>query len=256
MRFVEEGDPGASSVLVLVHAFPVGVRLFEPQRHAFPGWRLIAPALPGFDGTDLLERPSTDEYARNLLALLDELRIDRAVFGGVSLGGYLTFAVLRRAAHRVAGVILADTRSEADGDAARPGRERLMQIARESGPAAVATDMVPKLLGRTSQDSRPDLVAHVRNLIEGQTRDGIAAAIHVLMERPDSTPLLSGINVPALVIVGAEDVLTPPPEMERMAAAIPGAEFVRIQDAGHLANLENAAAFNAAVRTFLEPIRM
>lgn len=241
-------------MLVLVHAFPVGVRLFEPQLRAFPGWRLIAPALPGFDGSDLLDRPSVDEYARRVIALLDELRIDRAVFGGVSLGGYVIFGLLRQAAERVAGVILADTRSSADTDEARAGRRKMMQTVRESGPAAVAREMIPKLLGKTSQQTRPELVADVRRMIEAQTTDGIAAAIDVLMSRPDSTPLLATIRVPSLVVVGKEDALTPPAEMEAMAAAIPGAVFVPIDGAGHLSNLENPETFNASVRAFLNRI--
>lgn len=242
-------------MLVLVHAFPIGARLWEPQRDAFPGWRLVAPALPGFDGSELLDRPSIDSYALHLLRQLDELRIARAVFGGVSMGGHVVFAVLRQAAHRVAGIILASTRSAADSAEALASRRRMLQAVEESGPAAVATEMVSRLLGKTTQERRPELVLRVRQMIQGQTAQGIAAAIEVLMSRPDSTPLLASIRVPALVVVGDEDALTPPPEMTRMAAAIPGATFARIEGAGHLANLENTPAFNQVVRTFLEQVR-
>ena len=244
---MQAGDPAETRVLVLIHAFPVGVRLWEPQLDAFPGWRMITPALPGFDGSALIDDVSIDAYARHVLAQLDELRIDRVVIGGVSMGGHLTFAVLRQAASRVAGVILADTRSAPDGAEALEGRRRMLQAVEQAGPVAVAADMVPKLLGRTTQRCRPDIVARVRQMIHDQTPEGIAAAIRVLMSRPDSTPLLSGIRVPTLVVVGEEDALTPPSEMERMAAAIPRATFVRIPEAGHLPNLENAEAFNRAV---------
>jgi pimeloyl-ACP methyl ester carboxylesterase len=127
----------------------------------------------------------------------------------------------------------------------------MLQAVHESGPPAVATEMLPKLLGRTTLERGRDIVERVTGMIHGQRAEGIAAAIHVLMSRPDSTPLLGGILVPALVIVGEEDVLTPPSEMEPMAAAIPDAAFVRIPGAGHLANLERPEEFNAAVNEYL-----
>lgn len=251
LRFVQSGDPAATRTLLLVHAFPVGVRLFDTQRAAFAGWRIIAPALPGFDGSEPSDRASVDDYARRVVGLLDELRIRRAVVGGVSLGGYVTFGVLRHAPDRVAGVILADTRSSADTDGARAARQSLLETVRTSGPAAVAAEMLPKLLGATSQRTRPEIVAEVRRMIEAQTGGGIAAAIEVLMSRPDSTPLLEAIRVPTLVVVGREDGLTPPAEMRRLADAVAGSTFVQIDGAGHLSNLENPEAFNLAVDEFL-----
>jgi pimeloyl-ACP methyl ester carboxylesterase len=145
LRFIECGDPAAANVLVLVHAFPLSGRLFEPQCGAFSGWRLLAPALPGFDGSDALDRPAIDEYANHFLQWLDTLGVHRAVFGGVSIGGYVVFAVLREARERVAGVILANTRSAADSDEARAGRQRMLQAMRDRGMPAVAQDMLPRL---------------------------------------------------------------------------------------------------------------
>ncbi|OFW41443.1 MAG: hypothetical protein A3F70_08745 [Acidobacteria bacterium RIFCSPLOWO2_12_FULL_67_14] len=250
VRYVESGDPGGAP-LVLVHAFPVGVGMFDPQRGAFPGRRIIAPALPGFDGSAPLAAPSVDAYARHVIGLLDALRIDRAVLGGVSLGGYVLFGVLRQAAARVAGIMLADTRSAADTGEARAGRIRMLGVLRDKGVPAVAADMLPKLLGETSRRRQPGLAQSVTRMIEGQTAEGIAAAIEVLMSRPDSTPLLRRLAVPALVVVGAEDGLTTPGEMERMASQVPGAQFVSVPGAGHLSNLENPPAFNQAVAQWL-----
>jgi pimeloyl-ACP methyl ester carboxylesterase len=250
-HYVEAGDATASKALILVHAFPVGVRLFGAQLAAFPDWRVIAPALPGFDGSDRVERPTVDEYARHLADFLDVLGIDKAVFCGVSMGGHVLFALLRRAADRLTGIVLADTRSAADTEEARAGRRRLLEVARTSGSRGIAAEMVPRLLGETSRGSRPEIVHLVREMIEAQMPDGLAAAAHALMSRPDSTPLLNDIRVPTLVVVGEEDTVTPPPEMERMGAAIPGAEFRRVAAAGHLANLENPLMFNALVATWL-----
>lgn len=254
VRYHEAGDRSSSNVLVLVHAFPLGVGMFAAQQDAFPSWRVLTPALPGFDGSGLLARQSTDAYARDVLALLDELALPRAAFAGVSLGGYVIFGILRQAPDRARGIALVDTRSSADPEGARPGRQKLLETARESGPAAVAREMLPKLLGSTTQATRPELVSAVSGMIHAQTAEGIAAAVEVLMSRPDSTPLLRAIQVPTLVIVGSEDTLTPPAEMEEMAGHITGARFVRIEGAGHLSNLEQPDVFNAELAAWLRTL--
>lgn len=251
VRYLDAGDPAASRVLVLVHAFPVGVHLWGPQLDAFSGWRLIAPALPGFDGSDPVEAASVDGYAAGVLALLDELGVRRAVFGGLSMGGYVVFGVLRQAADRVAGLILADTRSTADTAEARAGRQRMLLTLEEVGPAGVAADMIPKLLGKTRLERRSALVAQVRGMIERQSAEGIGGAVRALMSRPDSTGLLGTIHVPTLLVVGEEDVLTPPADAKLMQAAIPQATLSLVPEAGHLSSLEHPAVFNAAVQAFL-----
>lgn len=251
LRYLESGDTASGDVFVLIHAFPLGVRMFEPQRDAFARCRTIAPALPGFDGSDLLDQTSADAYAHHLIGFLDALHIERAVFGGVSLGGYVVFGVLRHAPSRVAGVMFADTRSAADTEEARANRIRQLAVLRDRGLPAIADEMLPKLLGDSSHRERPELVQAVRRMIEAQSSEGIGAAIEVLISRPDSTSLLRDLAVPALVIVGAEDALTPPAEMERMAAQIAGADFVTVKEAGHLSNLENPAVFNRTVAAWL-----
>jgi 3-oxoadipate enol-lactonase len=114
--------------------------------------------------------------------------------------------------------------------------------------------MLPKLLGRTTLATRPELVRFVRAMIESQSKEAIEGAILRLMSRPDSTPLLASIRVPALVLVGDEDVLTPPSEAEKMHAALPDARLEVIRGAGHLSNLENPDAFNAALSRFLDRV--
>jgi pimeloyl-ACP methyl ester carboxylesterase len=250
--YLETGDTRSSDTLVLVHAFPVGVRLWEPV--AVPaGWRALAPALPGFDGAlpPAADTTSIDDYARSVLALMDHLQIARAVVGGVSMGGYVAFALWRLARERCRGFVLADTRAGADSAQAREGRESMLDTVRRQGTRGVADAMIPKLLGETTRARNPGLVNHVRALIERQTPDGVAAAVMRLRDRPDSTALLPGIHVPVLVAVGEEDVVTPPAESEMMATQLPDARLARVPAAGHLACMENPAAFNAALEEFL-----
>jgi 3-oxoadipate enol-lactonase len=167
------------------------------------------------------------------------------------MGGYVTFASWRLAPLRWRGLVLADTKAGADSEQARAGREALRGVVKTKGPPGIADEMLPKLLGETTRTTRPELVDRVRRLVERQTADGVDAAIVRLRDRPDSTALLGEIGVPALVVVGEEDAVTPPSESELMQARLGDAQLARIPEAGHLSCMENPEAFNAALREFL-----
>jgi pimeloyl-ACP methyl ester carboxylesterase len=188
-----------------------------------------------------------DDYARDVIALLDHLQIDRAVVGGCSMGGYVTFAVWRLVPERVRGIVLANTRSEADSNEGRAKRAEMLDLLAREGPTGVANEMLPKLLGRTSHASRPEVVSRVRQLVEANPSDAIAAAIGALRDRPDSTALLPGIGVPSLVIAGDEDTLIPREAADQMFGALPDAQLCVIGSAGHLSGLEAPEAFNRAI---------
>lgn len=251
IRYLTGGNPAASRVLVLLHAFPVGVCLWEPQLDAWPDWRVLAPALPGFDGSTPLDEPSTDAYARQVIGFLSALNVPRAVCAGLSMGGYILFALLRARPELVKGLILADTRSGADTEDGRAGRQRMRDTLAKDGVEAVGREVIPKLLGDTTRRDRPAVAARVQALIAAQLPAGVDAAIRVLMTRPDAAPQLAAIEVPTLIVVGEEDVLTPPAEAERLHAAIQGSTLARLPGAGHLSSLETPGAFNAVVAKFL-----
>lgn len=240
--------------LLLIHAFPANARLWEPQfALADEGWHVVAPHLRGFGDLDEGTPPDTriDDYAADIEGLLRDLDVRQAVVGGLSMGGYTAFALYRRAPSLVRALILADTRAEADPPEARQNRLRLIEAARTGGVAAVADEMVPRLLGATTHARRPEVVARVRELIAESHPDAPIAALHAMMTRREATSLLGSVSVPTLVVVGDEDVLTPPALSEAMARGIPGAELVVVPGAGHYPNLEDPAAFNAAVAAFL-----
>jgi pimeloyl-ACP methyl ester carboxylesterase len=243
-------------VLVLVHAFPFGAAMWRRQVTAFPGWRVIAPPLPGFDGHSRLAMPTMDGYARDLLDSLDRLGIERAVFCGLSMGGYTIFGVLRQAPERVSGLILADTRTSIDSPDRRGARERSIALARTSGAPAIADEMIPNILGATTRARRPDVVADARSLIEAQPGETIAAGLEAMMNRPDSAGVLDRISAPTAIIVGDEDTVTPVSDAEFMHRAIPHSTLVTIPASGHMTNLETPDAFNDAVRAFLAEHRV
>jgi pimeloyl-ACP methyl ester carboxylesterase len=252
-----DSAPGNSSLraLVLLHAFPIGANLWEPQIKSIPaGWRLITPDLRGFGGStelDSLAALSMSDYADDVADLLQELNIERAVIGGCSMGGYASLALFQAAPQIFDGLVLANTRAGADSPESRANRRNMLALVDREGPSGVAREMMPKLLGKTTHESRPDVEATVRRLIKQQTPIGVRSAIHRMMHRPDSTPLLAQVSVPTLVITGAEDEMIPVEESRRIASAVRGAKLVIIPGAGHLANLEQPEAFNAALTGFL-----
>jgi pimeloyl-ACP methyl ester carboxylesterase len=241
-------------VLVLIHAFPVHAGMWHPQLAlATRGWRMIAPFLRGF-GTSSPDSAGTsmDDYAADVIDLLDMQHVHEAVIGGVSMGGYVAFALFRRAPRYFRGMILADTRAPADTPEGVEGRKRMLQLLQDKGPQGVADDMIPKLLGESTRRTRPDLVELVRGMVLENRSQAIAGAIRALMTRPDSTPLLDQIHCPTLVLVGDEDTVTPRPAAEELHRGIAGSELVVVPRAGHLSNLEQPDAFNDALAGFLE----
>lgn len=249
-------DAAGQPVLVLVHAFPMGSGMWEPQfRGAFHGWRILAPDLRGFGGsTD--ERaehvdPSIDDYAEDIIGLIRDVAHGPVVLCGLSMGGYAALAVMRRAPQLVRALILADTRATADTLEGRARRKAMLTVLEHDGPQGVARDMMPGLIGATTRAGNPDVEETLRLLIKRQSPAAIRDAIVRMMERPDSMALLPTIQVPTLVIVGDEDTLTPPADAEAMAAALPQASLVRIAGAGHMVNLEQGQAFEASIDDFL-----
>lgn len=257
LRYLEALAPASvrpRGTLLLLHAFPLNARMWEPQLAlAEHGWRIIAPHYRGMDGGDG-DPPaaSIDDYVGDVIDLVDALHVDDAVVAGVSMGGYVAFGLLRHAASYVRALVLADTRSQADAPEAVEGRKRMLALVRDKGAAAVADEMIPKLVGETSRRERPDVVARVRSLILPSSAAAIAGAITALMTRPDSTPQLSSIHCPTLILVGEEDTLTPLAMSQDLQRAISGSTLEVIPKAGHLASLEQPRTFNAELAQFLD----
>lgn len=227
--------------LLLLHAWPLDARMWEPQRGVLrDDLPVVAPDHPGFGSAPLAGPVTTMEAcARRALEALDEAGVERAVVCGLSLGGYVAFEIWRRARERVLGLVLANTRAVADPPEAARSRRELADRLRREGNLLVADP--PKLL---APDAPGELFEHVRALIADQSAEAIAAALEGMAERPDSTPDLPGISVPTLVITSTQDQLIPPEVSKAMAEQIPGARLEVIDGVGHLSNLEAPDRFN------------
>jgi pimeloyl-ACP methyl ester carboxylesterase len=240
------------TTLLLVHAFPLDASMWEEQVEALKGEAdVLAPSLPGFGGTPPAGELLTVEAMANVLVgELDRVGVERAVVCGLSMGGYATFAMWRLHRERISGLVLADTRAEADDDLGRERRRTTAETVKARGSEWMA-DNPPPLL---SEGADPALWDKVKEIIRRQPAHAIAAASLGMAERTDSRPILGEIDVPTAVIVGSADTLTPPEMSHTIADAIPGAELTVLDGAGHLSNLEDPDGFTQGVRNLLRRV--
>lgn len=250
-------DHAPGTPVLLVHGFPHSRAFWAPTLAALarrPGGaavRAIVPDLRGFGDTPARPPMTLDRHADDLVALLDHLGIARAVVCGLSMGGYVALALWRRHPERVRALVLADTRATADDEAQRAKRDELIGVARREGSAAVAESQLPGALGKTTRQGDPARVEGLRALMAAAPVDGIVGALEAMRDRPDATPTLGSVSVPTLVVVGAEDVLTPPKDARALAAGIPGAILVEIPEAGHVSAWERPERFAEALAAFV-----
>jgi pimeloyl-ACP methyl ester carboxylesterase len=236
--------------LILLHPFPMDAGFWSAVRPALAADRtVIACEFPGLGDAPMTERPSVDGFADAVAATIAaEAPGGRAAVCGLSLGGYIALALAARHPQRVAALVLADTRAEDDAPAARAGRHEGAAAVRAHGPAGFLDDFIPRLV---AQDDLESLRA-ARAMADAQEPEAIARALEALAGRADRRPDLPAMDVPALVIVGEEDRLTPLAFAETLVAGLPDAELMVIPGAGHLSALERPDAFAAAVRDFLD----
>ncbi len=246
-------DRGAGSAVLLVHGFPLDHSMWQAQIDDLAAdCRVIAPDLRGFGRSGVTEGTvRMEQFADDLAALLDALGVtDPIVLCGLSMGGYIAFQFWRRHAARLRGLVLCDTRAVADTPAAADGRREMAARVLREGPSPLVESMLPRLFVPATLRERPDLVERIRGVMMGHDPRGLAAALLGMAERPDVTRWLGSITCPTLVLVGGEDVISPPTEMRGLAQAIPGAPLVEIAGCGHMSPVERPAEVTAAMREF------
>lgn len=252
-------ESGTGPAVVLLHAFPLDNTLWHAQRTALAaeGFRVVTPDLPGFGGSAISNAvPAMDVMADEVGELLAQLGIDEAVVGGLSMGGYVALAMLRRHPDRVRSLVLADTKASADAPEAAEHRESVARSVEASRTTAdLAEAMLPNLLGATTMQRRPDVVAKVRRWIRAQPADGVAWAQRAMAGRPDSFADLGAFGGPVLVVRGAEDSLSSEADVQRMvdAAGSGGSAttIVTIPAAGHLTAVEDPQRVSQALLAWL-----
>ena len=246
-------DLGTGLPLVFLHAFPLNRTMWVDQEKALSTqFRVITIDLRGHGESDApLWHYSLDQAADDVCGLMDHLSVQQPILVGLSMGGYIALAFYRKYAERVKGLVLADTRAQADTEDGKRARFEMAQTAYKQGPSAIADIMIPKLLSPGTIQTRPELVQRVRGMIEGNQVSGIAGDLMAMAQRPDSVPFLQRIHCPTQIIVGELDVPTPPADARLIAESIPNARLAIIPEASHLSNLEQPDRFNEIVRAFV-----
>jgi pimeloyl-ACP methyl ester carboxylesterase len=249
-------DAGLGHAVVLLHGYPFNRSLWTEQVNALGNsHRVITPDLRGLGESDATPGPATmNRMALDVAALMTQLEIPQAVIGGLSMGGYVALAFYRQFPSRVRGLILADTRAQADTEEGKQTRFQQAKKAQAEGMAGIADSMLPKLLTPDTVSKRPEVVKRVRDMMLKTKPEGAASALLGMAEREDQTPLLSQIICPTLILVGKEDPITPVADSEMMNREIAGSRLVVIENAAHVSNLERPDQFNEELMRFLNSV--
>lgn len=247
-------DSGDGTPVLLIHGFPLCRKLWQPQTKALvtAGYRVIAPDLRGFGESDAPEGPySMDLFADDLVSLMDFLHLDKAVIGGMSMGGYILLNLLSRYPKRVAAALFLQTRPNADDDAAKARRLDMARQMKALGPQVVADAFIPMLFSDESLQERPKLVDEVYGWMMKTSSNGLAGGLLAMRERDDYTGRLNAFTHHSLAIGGELDKIVPPPVTRLFGESMPDCRTVLLPDAGHMANLEAPNAFNNVLLSFL-----
>jgi len=240
---------GTGPAVVLLHGFPLDATMWRAQLDGLSArWTVIAPDLRGFGKSRPASPFTIEDLADDVHELLAQTGVLPCVVGGLSMGGYVSFAYARRHGADLRGLLLIDTRAEADTPEARENRLKMIEKCRAGGARAVADEMEPRMTG---PDCPPEVRTALRAMMESCPVDTIEYALMAMRQRDDYRAALTSIAVPALIIVGANDVITPPSLAQSMHQAIPGSQLCIIERAGHMAPMENPAAVNAAIDGFM-----
>ncbi len=254
-------DHGSGPALVLVHGHPFNRSMWAPQVTAGTayGWRVVTADLRGYGESTLAAASAVsvtllDAFATDVAALADHLGIDTFVLGGLSMGGQIVMECYRQFPERIRGLVLADTFARADDEEGRALRNRTAGVLLRDGMTGYADGNLAKMLAPYNVTAMPEVAEHVYGMMTSTSPQGAAAALRGRAERRDYRELLATVSVPALVIVGRDDEFTPVRDAEDMHERLPESKLVVIENAGHMPNLEQPAAFNAALMTFLDVV--
>lgn len=247
-------DRGKGLPLILIHGFPLCRKMWRPQAEALAkaGCRVITPDLRGFgESGSTSDMTGMDTYADDIVALMDHLRLDKAVVGGMSMGGYVLLNLLERYPDRIAAPLFIVTKAGGDDDAGKARRTALAEAVRLQGSLPVAETFRSLLFAPATLSDNPGLVDEVFGWMRGTDPAGAAAGLVAMRDRKDSTVLLGSFSQPALVIGADEDQAIPVENSRIIAEGLPDAEFTILHGGGHMVNLEQPEAFNDTILEFM-----
>ena len=250
-------DTGSGRPVILLHGYPFNRTLWNAQVVALKdNYRVITPDLRGFGESETSDEPATmARMAEDIARLMDVLDLPSAIIGGLSMGGYVVLSFYKQFPKRVDALVLADTRPQADTEEGKQNRVKQREQILREGMSATAGSMLPKLLTPETISTRPGVVDRIHTMIMNTKPAGAAAALLGMATREDQTDLLRQIRVPTLILVGREDPITPVQDSQLMHELIDGSRLIILEDAAHVANLEQPDSFNGLLRSFLAKLK-
>jgi len=251
-------DCGKGPALLLIHGFPLNRGMWQSQLEPLSGagYRVIAPDLRGFGESDAPAGGySMDGFADDLIALLDALKIDRAMVCGMSMGGYILQDLLERYPERVRAACFIATKSSADDEEGRARRSAMAAQAERLGSDPIVKTFAQILFAPDTNNARPNLIDQVTSWMRATNPSALAGGLLAMRDRNDYTPLLPRFRQPSLVVFGAEDHAIPPKALELFTSGLPDCKSGIIPGAGHMVNMEQPELFNETLLTFLKGIR-
>jgi len=244
---------GSGVPLVFLHAFPLDRRMWAPQESLSRHYRRIAVDFPGFNESRLTSTSSMESMARAVMKTLDGLAVrEKAVFVGLSMGGYVLMQLARIFPDRIRAAAFVSTRSGADTPEGKQKRLENIEIVQKQGVKVFVERQIPALLGETTQKERPAVIEQFRKIAMAQPANAIVGALRGMAERGDTSTVLDGLQCPALFVSGAEDTIIQSAEMEGMSRRVKNSEFHVVEKAGHLLNLERPEALDDLLNHFLK----
>ncbi len=252
MHYIDQGPRGAMPI-VLIHAFPLNHTMWNPQISTLSmKHRVIAYDIRGHGESAVGDGQYTiDLFVDDLIALLDYLKIEKTILCGLSMGGYIALRTLEQHPERLSALVLSDTRSESDSDAAKIKRSATLKLIKENGSSFFVEEFVKSAFAPETFNTNLEVVQMVKEMILKNSPLGIGGALLALASRTDTTESLQQIRIPTLILVGEKDQITPPTSALIMKEKIPKAQMYVIPHAGHLSNLENPVEFNRRLTAFL-----
>ncbi|WP_330336464.1 alpha/beta fold hydrolase [Streptomyces sp. NBC_00557] len=250
----DDAGPSSGLPVLLIHGHPFDRTLWAPQAMALAeaGYRAITPDLRGYGRSSVTPgKVLLADFADDLAALLDHLGIERAVVGGVSMGGQISMEFQLRHPHRVSALVLSDTSAPAETAEGKEFRNRLADRLLAEGMDGYAEEVIDKMLASYNVAAMPDVAARVLGMMRATDPRGAAAALRGRAERPDYRDTLAAVTAPVLIVVGADDVFTPVADAEAIRRLVPHATLTVVEKAGHLPGAEQPESFDTALLDFL-----
>jgi pimeloyl-ACP methyl ester carboxylesterase len=248
---------GTGKPIMLIHAFPLSNEMWKAQAEilADNGFHVILPNLPGFGKDDSTNFYSLEEMAKSIAELLNSLKVEKIILGGLSLGGYVLFNLFRFAPEIFSALILCDTTFSGDTSDKQNSRYELISKIEQVGSAALVENMLPNLISDDTKQNNSALVEKLEEIFINVSPLSATNALRSMAERRDNSDILGQISVPTLLIFGEFDKVTNLETAQLMNQMISGSELVVIKEAGHYSNLEQPGQFNQALLNFCRHVK-